>query len=132
MTSVLSVGGPARLAGPDAFLLLIADADVDRASALADTLAEHQVTAIVCFDGAEALLAAGAEHPDAVLASATLPTVGGAAITRALHARTTIPVVIGIGEADGPAAAEALAAGATACVAQPYRLRELLPILRAL
>jgi DNA-binding response OmpR family regulator len=132
MTSVLSVGGPARLAGPDAFLLLIADADVDRASALADTLAEHQVTAIVCFDGAEALLAAGAEHPDAVLASATLPTLGGAAITRALAARTTIPVVIGIGNGDGPAAAEALAAGATACVAQPYRLRELLPILRAI
>jgi DNA-binding response OmpR family regulator len=132
MTSVLSVGGPARLAGPDAFLLLIADADAERASGLAASLAEHQVTAIVCADGAEALLAAGAEHPDAVLASATLPTVGGAAITRALAARTTIPVVIGIGDGDGPAAAEALAAGATACVAQPYRLRELLPILRAI
>ncbi len=132
MTSVLTVGGSARLGGPDAFLLLIADADADRAGALADGLAEHRVTVIVCFDGAEALLAAGAEHPDAMLASATLPTVGGAAITRALAARTTIPVVIGIGDGDGPAAAEALAAGATACVAQPYRLRELLPILRAI
>jgi DNA-binding response OmpR family regulator len=132
MTSVLSVGRPARLVGSDAFLLLIADADVERADELAEALAEHQVTAIVCGDGAEALLAAGAEHPDAVLASATLPTVGGAAVTRALHARTTIPVVVGIGEGDGPAAAEALAAGATACVAQPYRVRELLPILRAI
>lgn len=132
MTSVLSAGGPARLAGSDVFLLLIADADAQRAGELAEALAEHQVTAIVCGDGAEALLAAGAEHPDAVLASATLPTVGGAAITRALQARTTIPVVIGIGGGDGLAAAEALAAGATACVAQPYRLRELLPILRAI
>jgi phosphate transport system ATP-binding protein len=88
MTSVLSVGGPPRLAGSDAFLLLIADADADRAAALADALAEHQVTAIVCVDGAEALLAAGVEHPDAVLASATLPTVGGAAITRASPSRT--------------------------------------------
>ena len=79
---------------------------------LAEALAEHQVTAIVCADGAEALLAAGAEHPDAVLATATLPTVGGAALTRALSARTSIPVVVGIGDADGAAAAEALAAGA--------------------
>jgi DNA-binding response OmpR family regulator len=120
---------PART---DAFLLLIADSDVETSTQLADILAEHQVTAIVCSDGAEALLAAGAEHPDAVLASATLPTIGGAALTRALSARTTIPVVVGIGGADGAAAAEALAAGATACVAHPYRIRELLPILRAI
>jgi DNA-binding response OmpR family regulator len=37
-----------------------------------------------------------------------------------------------VGDGDGPAAAEALAAGAAACVAHPYRLRELLPILRAI
>ena len=86
----------------------------------------------MCADGAEALLAAGAEHPDAVLVTATLPTIGGAALTRAVSARTSIPVVVGIGGADGAAAAEALAAGATACVAHPYRMRELLPILRAI
>src|SRR5260370_35416598 len=101
MTSVLSVGGPPRLAGSDAFLLLIADADADRGAALADALAEHQVTAIVCVDGAEALLAAGAEHPDAVLASATLPTAGAAPRTRALHARTRIPGVTGIASRAG-------------------------------
>ena len=117
---------------PDPFLLLVADSDVDGSQQLAEVLAEHQVTAIVCADGAEALVAAGAEHPDAVLAAATLPTIGGAALTRALSARTSIPVVVGIGDADGTAAVEALAAGATACVAHPYRLRELLPILRAI
>jgi DNA-binding response OmpR family regulator len=116
----------------DPFLLLIADADPDGSSRLADILAEHQVTAVVCTDGAEALIATGAEHPDAVLATASLPTIGGAALTRAISARTSIPVVVGIGDADGAAAAEALAAGATACVAHPYRLRELLPILRAI
>jgi DNA-binding response OmpR family regulator len=105
---------------------------VEQSTLLADTLAEHQVTAIICADGAEALLAAGAEHPDAVLVTAALPTIGGAALTRAVSARTTIPVVVGIGGADGAAAAEALAAGAAACVAHPYRLRELLPILRAI
>jgi DNA-binding response OmpR family regulator len=116
----------------ESFLLLIADRELEQSSELADTLAEHQVTAIICTDGAEALLAAGAEHPDAVLVSATLPTIGGAALTRAVSARTSIPVVVGIGGADGAAAAEALAAGATACVAHPYRIRELLPILRAI
>ena len=132
MTSALLAGGLADLTRSEAFLLLIADADVERSSRLAQDLAEHQVTAIVCGDGAEALLVAGAEHPDAVLAAAALPTIGGAAVTRVLHARTTIPVVVGIGDDDGPAAAEALAAGAAACIAHPYRLRELLPILRAI
>src|SRR5215813_7105674 len=94
-----------------AFLLLIADADTDRAAELSGQLAEHQVSSIVCADGAEALVLAGAEHPDAVLATATLPTLGGAALVRALAARTRIPVVVGIGDGDGQAAAEALTAG---------------------
>jgi DNA-binding response OmpR family regulator len=113
-------------------LLLVADADESAASELAADLAEHDVTAIVCADGAEALLLAGAEHPDAVLATASLPTVAGAALTRALANRTDIPVVVGIGDGEGAAAAEALASGAAACVAHPYRVRELLPILRAI
>lgn len=114
------------------FLLLIADADVGHSNRLAAALAEHRVTTIICADGGEALLVIGAERPDAVLATATLPTLGGAALTRTLHSRTNIPVLVGIGDNDGPAAAEALAAGANACVAHPYRLRELLPILRAM
>ena len=116
----------------DAFLLLIADGDHEGSKRLAAVLAEHQVTSVICADGAEALIATGAEHPDAVLATASLPTIGGAALTRAISARTSIPVLVGIGGTDGAAAAEALAAGATACVAHPYRLRELLPILRAI
>jgi DNA-binding response OmpR family regulator len=114
------------------FLLLMAEPDVAHAAEVADELQSHQVRTLVCADGAEALLIAGAESPDAVLATASLPTIGGAALVRALTARTGIPVVLGIGDDDGPAAAEALRAGATACVAHPYRLKELLPILRAI
>jgi DNA-binding response OmpR family regulator len=116
---------------PD-FLLLVADSDVDGAAALADELAELRVRTIVCADGAEALLAAGTEQPDAVLAAARLSTIGGAVLARTLTARTSIPVVVGIGGGDGPEAASALAAGATACVAHPFRVRELLPLLRAI
>ena len=116
----------------DTLLVLIADADPDESARLAGDLADHGVTTLVCADGAETLLVAGAEHPDAVLAAASLPIVDGSAIARALRARTSIPVVIGIGDRDGPAAVEALAAGAAACVAHPYRLPELLPILRGI
>ncbi len=133
MTTVLPMGTPlARRAAHRPFRLLIADADPALTTGLTATLAEHQVSVIVCADGAEALIAAGAEHPDAVLASATLPTIGGTTLTRALAARTRIPVVVGVGDGDGRAAAEALAAGAAACVAHPYRLRELLSILQAI
>ncbi len=135
MTTVLPMGTPlgrSLQSRGAAFLLLIADADTERANELSAQLAEHQVGTIVCADGAEALVLAGAEHPDAVLATATLPTLDGATVVRALSARTTIPVVIGIGDGDGPAAAAALTAGAAACVAHPYRLREVLPILRAI
>jgi DNA-binding response OmpR family regulator len=124
--------GEGRGGGQGSVLVLIADPDPDRAERLAAELAAHQVTGIVCADGAEALLVAGAEQPDAVLAAAVLPTVDGATLTRALTARTTIPVLVGIGDGDGDAAARALSAGASACVAHPYRLRELLPILRAI
>ena len=113
-------------------LLLIADPDVERATKLAADLAAHHVHVIVCSDGAEALLATGSEHPDAVLAAASLPTIGGAVLARTLSRHTDVPVVLGVGDGEGQAAAEALAAGATACVLHPYRLRELLPILRAI
>jgi DNA-binding response OmpR family regulator len=119
-------------ADQDGFLLLIAEPDATHAAEVADELKTHQVRTIVCADGADALLIAGGEQPDAVLASAGLPTIGGAALVRALTARTGIPVVLGIGDSDGATAAQALTAGATACVAYPYRLKELLPILRAI
>jgi DNA-binding response OmpR family regulator len=110
----------------------VADPDPDIASKVAVELEDHSVRVITCTDGAEALLLAGAEHPDAVLAAANLPTISGAAFVRTLTSRSGIPVVLGVSEGDGVAAIEALAAGAAACVARPYRLSELLPLLLAL
>jgi DNA-binding response OmpR family regulator len=118
--------------GEGSLLVLIADPDPGRADQLAAELAAHHVSALVCSDGADALVVAGAEQPDAVLVAANLPTVDGPTLTRALTARTAIPVLVGIGDGDGDAAARALVSGASACVAHPYRLRELLPILHAI
>jgi DNA-binding response OmpR family regulator len=112
--------------------LLVAEPDLAVAEALTGELSTYGIRVTVSADGAEALLIAGAEHPDAVLAATRLPTIGGAAFVRTLASRTGIPVVLGVGDGDGPAAAEALGAGAAACVARPYRVRELLPILRAI
>jgi DNA-binding response OmpR family regulator len=123
---------PAPPVDADGFCLLIAEPDIQLANQLAAELNNHHVRSLVCVDGAEALLVAGSEHPDAVLATARLPTIGGAALVRTLSAHTGIPVLLGVGDHDGQAAAEALAAGAAACVAHPYRLKELLPILRAI
>ena len=117
---------------PETFVLLIAEPDAALAHQLAEELAGHEVRAIVCADGADALIAAGSEHPDAVLAAVRLPTIDGPGLARTITARTGIPVVLGVGDGDGAAAVEALSAGATACVAYPYRMRELLPILRAI
>ncbi|NUR24348.1 MAG: response regulator transcription factor [Catenulispora sp.] len=113
-------------------VLLVADPDPALVADVAVELEDHAVRVITSTDGAEALLIAGAEHPDAVLAATALPTIGGAAFVRTLASRTGIPVVLGVSEGDGPAAAEALAAGAAACVARPYRVSELLPLLLAL
>ncbi|MBB5872844.1 DNA-binding response OmpR family regulator [Allocatelliglobosispora scoriae] len=118
--------------GEEGLLLLVAEPDHEVAAKLAEELSGHGIRVISCGDGAEALLIAGTEHPDAVLATTRLPIIGGAAFVRTLSSRTPIPVVLGVGDGDGPAAAEALAAGAAACVAYPYRVRELLPILRSI
>jgi DNA-binding response OmpR family regulator len=71
-------------------------------------------------------------HPDAVLAAADVPSIELTAFVRALSRHSAIPVLVGVGGQHGPQAAAALAAGATACVARPYRTREVLAILSAI
>ncbi|MQA87840.1 MAG: response regulator [Streptosporangiales bacterium] len=113
-------------------LLLVADPDPGAGGEFAESLADHRIETVLCPDGAEALLQIGRLHPDVVLASADLPLVNGATLVQVLRRRANIPVILGIGAADGGEAASALTAGATACVARPYRIREVLPILRAI
>jgi DNA-binding response OmpR family regulator len=70
--------------------------------------------------------------PHAVLAAAGVQPVDSATLVRVLRQASGIPVVVGVGDGDGAAAAGVLAAGATACVARPYRPFEVLPILRSI
>ncbi|MFG3441617.1 response regulator transcription factor [Nonomuraea sp. NPDC047897] len=116
---------------PGAPVLLVADPDTTGVRELTDALGREGVEVTGVADGAQALLQAGALQPDVVLVSATIPLVGPVDFVRALRASRTMPVLLGVGEGHAELAVQALSAGATACVARPYRVHELLPLVQA-
>lgn len=130
-------GGPSPGApdAPEALLLgtdpvvLLADADEHLRGLLTTQLVQYQVSVVPCADGAMALLEAGLRRPDVLLVSARLPTVDGTTVLRLVRRRLPTPVVLGIGPQDTELAGPALAAGASACVARPYRPREVARLL---
>ncbi|WP_101787661.1 response regulator transcription factor [Nonomuraea indica] len=124
--------GPARARQtPGAPVLLVADPDTTGVRELTDALGREGVEVTGVADGAQALLQAGALQPDVVLVSATIPLVGPVDFVRALRASRTMPVLLGVGDGHAELAVQALSAGATACVARPYRVHELLPLVQA-
>ncbi|GLX02913.1 response regulator transcription factor [Microtetraspora sp. NBRC 16547] len=113
-------------------ILLVADPDSDLIRQLAAALEPEGVEVTGVHDGAQALLQAGALQPDAVLISASLPIIGPLDFVRAVRLARAVPVLLGIDfGSDAEQAVRALAAGATACVARPYRVPELLPLVQA-
>jgi two-component system OmpR family response regulator len=113
-------------------MLLVADQDTDLIQRLATAMQPEGVDVKGVCDGAQALLQAGALEPDAVLISASLPIVGPVEFVRAVRLARSIPVLLGIDHgSDAEEALRALEAGATACVARPYRVPELLPLVQA-
>jgi two-component system OmpR family response regulator len=112
-------------------MLLVADPDADMVRELAAALEREGVFVAGVPDGAQALLQAGALRPDVVLVSATLPVIGAVDFVRAVRRARAVPVLLGVGDGHAEQAVQALAAGATACVARPYRVPELLPLVQA-
>lgn len=119
--------------GPNAVrTLLIADPALDTIDELVLQLLDRRIETSVCIDGAEALLQVGSLRPDVLLVAADLPVVNGATLVQVLRRTHVTPVILGVGPGDDPThAVNALAAGATACVARPYRLHEVLPLITA-
>ncbi len=109
--------------------LLVADAiaDIELLSALAD----QGVRVSVAVDGAQALLEIGRLTPAVVLISARLPIVDGVTVVRTVRTRDDMPILLGVGPQDRRQAAAGLAAGASACVAKPYRINEVLALVRS-
>ncbi|ROO51513.1 DNA-binding response OmpR family regulator [Micromonospora sp. Llam0] len=114
------------------FLLLIIDPDRAAMEALAEQLRHCRIDVICSDDAAEALVRAGALTPDAVLTAATVAPLDGASIARALQRCGAIPTLVGVGQDDGHHASAALSVGARACIPRPYRLKDILPLLRAI
>lgn len=108
-------------AGP---LLLVADPHAEL-----EGLAEHGVTVVRCSDGMEALLHIGADQPDILLLGADLPGIDAVSLIATLRRRMDLRIIFGAGDGDASIALQALQAGATACVARPYRIPELLPLM---
>ncbi|WP_433332898.1 response regulator transcription factor [Spirillospora sp. CA-294931] len=113
-------------------LLLVADPDERVGHELVLAMAESGVEVTISGDGAEALLRIGALHPDIVLLAANIPGVDPVTFVRAVRASMSIPVIVGVGTDDADQAVKALAAGANVCIARPYRLHELLPLIQGI
>ncbi|MGW0593321.1 response regulator transcription factor [Streptosporangium sp. NPDC002607] len=109
----------------------MADPEAAMVHDLSAALEREGVRVTGVTDGAQALLQAGALQPDVVLVSASLPVLGAVEFVRAVRLTRAIPVLLGVGEGHAQQAVQALAAGATACVARPYRVPELLPLVHA-
>ncbi|MBG0832118.1 response regulator transcription factor [Planomonospora sp. ID67723] len=112
-------------------ILLVADPEPALVDELTVILGKEGVEVTGVADGAQALLQAGALRPDVVLVSASLPVIGAVEFIRAVRLTRAVPVLLGVGEGHAEQAVQALAAGATACVARPYRVPELLPLVQA-
>ncbi|ONH24308.1 two-component system response regulator [Pseudofrankia asymbiotica] len=125
MTPAGTAAPPAQAAG----LVLIADADAD--DELVAAFDARGLKVRVVGDGALALLEAGRLGPDTVLVSATLPVLDGIGVVRALRAmrgRGEMTILLGLGPDDRAQAAAGLEAGASACVAKPYLVSEVLAL----
>ncbi|MEU0022300.1 response regulator transcription factor [Streptomyces rochei] len=121
-------GGPDDGSSPP---LLLAEPDEELAAQAMARFTAAGVRVVACHDGAEALLQAGAHHPGAVLLAAPLPVVDAAAVTALIGRLSPVPVIVGAGPDGAQEATEALAAGAVAFVARPYRIEEIFPLLTA-
>ncbi|MCT6781987.1 response regulator transcription factor [Streptomyces sp. CS7] len=111
--------------------LLLAEPDEKLAAKALGRFQRAGVHVIVCHDGAEALLQVGAQRPDAVLLAAPLPVIDAAAVTGLIARLHPVPVMVAAGPDGTGEATAALAAGAVAFVARPYRVEEILPLLTA-
>jgi two-component system KDP operon response regulator KdpE len=112
--------------------ILIADDDPQILRALRITLSARGYTVFTAADGRQALDAAIAEHPDAVVLDLGMPGLTGLEVITALRGWTTVPILVVSGRSDSWDKVEALDAGADDYVTKPFAADELLARIRAL
>ena len=111
-------------------LLLVVDRSA-AGGALGEVL-RGSVDVRVCTTAVEGLLVAGGLRPDVVLAAADVSDVPCPTLVGLLRRWGGTPLIVGADAADGNLAGAVLRAGATACIARPYRPAEVLALVRSL
>jgi DNA-binding response OmpR family regulator len=94
---------------------------------LIEAAAQIGIDTTWCRDGAEALLAVGAELPNVLIIAAHIGTVDAPRISAAVRSRSHLPILIGAASGDEALARQALAAGASAVIARPYDITAIAP-----
>jgi two-component system KDP operon response regulator KdpE len=111
--------------------VLVVDDEPQIRRALAVNLEARGYVVHQAGTGREALRAASAHHPDAVVLDLGLPDIDGIDVVRGLRGWSTVPIVI-LSVRDGERdKVEALDAGADDYVTKPFGMDELLARLRA-
>jgi len=112
--------------------ILIADDDPQILRALRITLGAHGYDIVTAYDGASALDAVVAHHPDLVMLDLGMPTLDGLEVIDAVRAWNSVPILVVSGRSGAWDKVEALDRGADDYVTKPFSIDELLARIRAL
>ena len=107
--------------------LVLAEGDPAVAAELMEAAAQIGIETTWCRDGAEALLAVGAELPNVLVIAAHTDTVDTPRISAAVRSRSDLPILVGATSGEEELARRALASGASAVIARPYDISAIAP-----
>jgi len=112
--------------------ILIADDDPQILRALRITLGARGYEIVTAEDGAAALNAAIAHHPDLVMLDLGMPNIDGLGVIAAVRGWSQVPILVVSGRSGAADKVDALDAGADDYVTKPFSIDELLARIRAL
>jgi two-component system, OmpR family, response regulator MprA len=113
--------------------VLVVDDDRAVRDSLRRSLEFNGYEVVLAADGAEGLVAVGAQHPDVVVVDVMMPRLDGIETTRALRAAgNDVPILVLTARDAVGDRVEGLDAGADDYLTKPFALGELLARLRAL
>ena len=113
--------------------VLVVDDDRAVRDSLRRSLEFNGYEVVLAGDGAEGLVAVGAQHPDVVVIDVMMPRLDGIETTRALRASgNDVPILVLTARDAVGDRVEGLDAGADDYLTKPFALEELLARLRAL
>ncbi len=113
--------------------VLVVDDDRAVRDSLRRSLEFNGYAVVLAADGAEGLVAVGAQHPDVVVIDVMMPRLDGIETTRALRAAgNDVPILVLTARDAVGDRVEGLDAGADDYLTKPFALEELLARLRAL